>query len=61
MINNRIKYNINSANYLYEYSKDNNINLEFLQKMKFIKVDWKYKKTKYENLRFEYEIKYYPL
>lgn len=61
LINNRIKYNINSANYLYEYSKDNNINLEFLQKMKFIKVDWKYKKTKYENLRFEYEIKYYPL
>ena len=61
LINNRIKYNINSANYLYEYSKDNNINLEFLQKMKFIKMDWKYKKTKYENLRFEYEIIYYPI
>jgi hypothetical protein len=61
LINNRIKYNVNSANYLYEYSKDNDINLEFLQKMKYIKIDWKYKKRKYENLKFEYEIKYYSL
>lgn len=61
LINNRVAYNVNIANYVYEHTIDNNINIEFLQKMKVLNIDCKYKKSNYENLKFEYEIMYYPL
>ena len=61
LIHNRVTYNVNTAKYVYEHTTDNNINLEFLQKMKVLSIDCKYKKSKYENIRFEYEIDYYPL
>ena len=61
LINNRVNFNVNTANYVYEHCVNENIDFEFLQKMKFLKVDFKYKKNNYENLRFEYEIIYYPL
>ena len=61
LIHNRMSYNVNTAKYVYEHTTDNNINIEFLEKMKFLSIDCKYKKSKYENIRFEYEIDYYPL
>jgi hypothetical protein len=61
LIHNRVNYNVNTAKYVYEHTIDNNINLEFVEKMKFLNIDCKYKKSKYENIRFEYEIDYYPL
>jgi hypothetical protein len=61
LIHNRVNYNVNTAKYVYEHTIDNNINLEFVQKMKVLNIDCQYKKSKYENIRFEYEIDYYPL
>ena len=61
LIHNRANYNVNTAKYVYEHTIDNNIKLEFVEKMKCLKIDCKYKKSKYENIRFEYEIDYYPL
>jgi hypothetical protein len=61
LIHNRVNYNVNTAKYVYEHTVDNNINLEFVEKMKILCIDCKYKKSKYENIRFEYEIDYYPL
>lgn len=61
LINNRVSYNVNTAKYVYEHTIDNNINLEFMQRMKVISIDCKYQQSKYENIRFEYEIDYYPL
>ena len=61
LIHNRVNYNVNTAKYVYEHTIDNNINLEFVEKMKVLNIDCKYKKSKYENIRFEYEIDYYPL
>jgi hypothetical protein len=61
LIHNRVNYNVNTAKYVYEHTTDNNINIEFLEKMKLLSIDCKYKKSKYENIRFEYEIDYYPL
>jgi hypothetical protein len=61
LIHNRVNLNVNTANYVYEHSFNQNIDLEFLQNVKFLKVDFKYKKNNYDNLRFEYEIIYYPL
>jgi len=61
LIHNRVSYNVNTAKYVYEHTTDDNINLEFLQKLKILSIDFRYKKSKYENIRFEYEIDYYPL
>lgn len=61
LIHNRVSYNVNTAKYVYEHTTDNNINLEFMQKMKVLSIDCKYQQSKYENIRFEYEIDYYPL
>jgi hypothetical protein len=61
LIHNRINYNVNTASYVYEHTMDDNMDVEFLQKMKFLTIDCKYKKSVYENIRFEYEIMYYPL
>jgi hypothetical protein len=61
LIHNRVSYNVNTAKYVYEHTNDNNINIEFLQKIKILSIDCKYQKSKYENIRFEYEIDYYPL
>jgi len=61
LIHNRVNYNVNTAKYVYEHTIDNNINIEFVEKMKVLNIECKYKKSKYENLRFEYEIDYYPL
>lgn len=61
LIHNRINYNVNTASYVYEHTMDDNINVEFLQKMKYLNIDCKYQKSVYENIRFEYEIMYYPL
>jgi hypothetical protein len=61
LIHNRVNYNVNTAKYVYEHTIDNNIHLEFVEKMKFLSIDCKYKKSKYENIRFEYEIDYYTL
>jgi len=61
LIHNRVSYSVNTAKYVYEHTTDNNINLEFMQKMKFLSIDCKYQQSKYENIRFEYEIDYYPL
>jgi hypothetical protein len=61
LIHNRVTYNVNTAKYVYEHTLDNNIDIEFIEKMKILNIDCKYKKSKYENLRFEYEIDYFPL
>lgn len=61
LIYNRTHYNVNTANYVYEHNSDSNHNIHFLQNIKFIKIDANYKKTNNQNLRFEYEINYFPL
>ena len=61
LIHNRVTYNVNTASYVYEHTINNNIDIEFLQNMRGLNIDCKYKKSNYENLRFEYEIAYYPL
>jgi len=61
LIHNRVNYNVNTAKYVYEHTIDNNIDIGFVEKMKVLNIECKYKKSKYENLRFEYEIDYYPL
>lgn len=61
IIHNRINYSENRTKYVYEHTINNNINIEFIEKMKVLNIDCKYKKSKYENLKFEYDIDYYPL
>ena len=61
LIHNRVNYNVNTAKYVYEHTIDNNIDIGFVEKLKVLNIECKYKKSKYENLRFEYEIDYYPL
>lgn len=61
LIQNRVHYNVNTANYIYEHNSDNIFDFEFLQNIKCLKFDIKYKHTNYSNLKFEYEIIYYPL
>jgi hypothetical protein len=50
LINNRVNFNVNTANYVYEHCVNENIDFEFLQKVKFLKVDFKYKKNNYEKV-----------
>lgn len=61
LIHNRVNYYVNTAKYVYEHTIDNNIDIGFVEKLKVLNIECKYKKSKYENLRFEYEIDYYPL
>jgi hypothetical protein len=61
IIHNRINYNVNTTKYVYEHTNDNSIDIGLVEKMKVLNIECKYKKSKYENLRFEYEIDYYPL
>ena len=61
LIHNRVSYNVNTAKYVYEHTINNNLNVAFVENMKVLDIDCKYVKSKYENVRFEYEIDYYPL
>lgn len=61
LIQNRVHYNVNTANYVYEHNSDNIFDVEFLQNIKFLKFDLTYKHSNYSNLKFEYEIIYFPL
>ena len=61
LIHNRMNYSENKTKYVYEHTINNNIDIEFIEKMKLLNIECKYKKSKYENLKFEYEIDYYPL
>jgi len=61
LIHNRMSYSGDKTKYVYEHTINNNIDIEFLEKMKVLNIDCKYKKSKYENLKFEYEIDYFPL
>ena len=61
LIHNRMNYSENKTKYVYEHTINNNIDIEFIERMKVLNIDCKYKKSKYENLKFEYEIDYYPL
>jgi hypothetical protein len=61
LIQNRVHYNVNTANYVYEHNSDNIFDVEFLQNIKFLKFDLTYKYSNYSNLKFEYEIIYFPL
>jgi len=61
LIHNRINYTGNKIKYVYEHTINNNIDVEFIGRMKLLNIDCKYQKSNYENLKFEYEIDYYPL
>jgi len=61
LIRSRVKLGMNTARYIYEHTIENGIDTDFLSKMKLWNVECKYKKYRYENLIFEYDIEYYPV
>lgn len=59
IIRSRVKLGMNTAHHVYEHTIENGIDAAFLSKMKMLNIECKYKKYRYENLIFEYDIEYY--
>jgi hypothetical protein len=61
LIRNRMRFGAKEAQYVYEYTDTNDIQLDFISKLHLLNIDFKYNKNKYQSLRFEYDIQYHPL
>jgi hypothetical protein len=60
VIRNRVTYGAKEAKYVYEYVDSTDVSADFLAKLKLLNIEVEFNKSKYEKLRVEYEIKYYP-
>jgi hypothetical protein len=61
IIRKRVNRNMLTDNYVYSYSDTNNFNLKLFSNLKLLNIDLTYNNNKYNNIKIEYDVEYYPI